>query len=135
MLQAALSPWPQAAEQQEAQVAALPSERARNVLLRLRGTCAGWRLVLTGHSLGGGVTGLLGPLLQSKYPNLRWALGWRVAGDTGNCTDQIFGRMGMVTCTRVAAGGVCTWLGRPVTQAKVCCRRAGGGRGGRHRTA
>lgn len=131
MLQAALSAWPQSEEQQEAQLATLPSERARNVLLRLRGTCAGWRLVLTGHSLGGGVTGLLGPLLQSKYPNLRWAL-W-VEGPPGPLENESAHGVHFSGVSGRNSLYLCCWRGRGRVRLAVghrAVRFAGGGRGG-----
>ncbi|GFR47184.1 hypothetical protein Agub_g8776 [Astrephomene gubernaculifera] len=74
VLAAALTEWPGELEARERLLAGLPSERARAVAAALQGECAGWRLVVTGHSLGAGVTGLLGPLLQADFPNLRcWA--------------------------------------------------------------
>ncbi|KAG2493283.1 hypothetical protein HYH03_008419 [Edaphochlamys debaryana] len=74
ILDAVLGEWPAEAAQQAGALQRLPSERARAAAQRLAGTCAGWRLVITGHSLGAGVTGLLGPLLRVKYPNMRcWA--------------------------------------------------------------
>ncbi|KAG2493286.1 hypothetical protein HYH03_008422 [Edaphochlamys debaryana] len=74
VLEAALGEWPAEAAQQAAALQRLPSERARAVARRLAGGCGGWRLVITGHSLGAGVAGLLGPVLRVRYPNLRcWA--------------------------------------------------------------
>ncbi|KAG2440965.1 hypothetical protein HXX76_003818 [Chlamydomonas incerta] len=74
VLQAAVADWPLTEEGQAAALAALPSERARVIARRLSGQCSGWRVVITGHSLGGGVTGLLGPYLKAEFPSLRcWA--------------------------------------------------------------
>ncbi|PNW80565.1 hypothetical protein CHLRE_07g322900v5 [Chlamydomonas reinhardtii] len=74
VLQAAVADWPLGEREQAAALAALPSERARVVARRLSGQCSGWRVVITGHSLGGGVTGLLGPYLRAQFPSLRcWA--------------------------------------------------------------
>ncbi|KAG2450487.1 hypothetical protein HYH02_004988 [Chlamydomonas schloesseri] len=74
VLQAAVADWPADEQAQAAALAALPSERARVIARRLGGQCSGWRVVITGHSLGGGVTGLLGPYLRAEFPSLRcWA--------------------------------------------------------------
>ncbi|KXZ56293.1 hypothetical protein GPECTOR_1g258 [Gonium pectorale] len=73
ILEALLRPWPEDDAAAAELLRSFP-ERTRGLARRLHGTCAGWRLVVTGHSLGGGVTGLLGPLLQRQFPSLRcWA--------------------------------------------------------------
>ncbi|GLC73248.1 hypothetical protein PLESTF_001351700 [Pleodorina starrii] len=74
VLRAVVATWPEDEAAQQQLLRQLPSERARAVAQRLRGACSGYRLVITGHSLGAGVTGLLGPLLHREFPNLRcWA--------------------------------------------------------------
>ncbi|GIL44569.1 hypothetical protein Vafri_2093 [Volvox africanus] len=74
VLAAATADWPADVGAQKRLLQQLPSERARAVASRLRGACSGFRVVVTGHSLGAGVTGLLGPLLHKQYNNLRcWA--------------------------------------------------------------
>ncbi|GLI65498.1 hypothetical protein VaNZ11_009046 [Volvox africanus] len=74
VLAAATADWPADVDAQKRLLQQLPSERARAVASRLRGACSGFRVVVTGHSLGAGVTGLLGPLLHKQFNKLRcWA--------------------------------------------------------------
>ncbi|GIL75881.1 hypothetical protein Vretifemale_5611 [Volvox reticuliferus] len=74
VLAAAIADWPADGAAQQQLLQQLPSERARAVASRLRGACSGFRIVVTGHSLGAGVAGLLGPLLHKDFNNLRcWA--------------------------------------------------------------
>ncbi|PNH00433.1 Sn1-specific diacylglycerol lipase alpha, partial [Tetrabaena socialis] len=74
VLAAALERWSDVKEERDEVLRRLPSERAKSVAKRAGGAFVGWRVVLTGHSLGAGVAALLGPLLREQFPNLRcWA--------------------------------------------------------------